>query len=186
MRRNTTKFLPGFHRQLFGRKPVSSGSLLARKAQQADTLCLSQLHTLFENVLPLWLATFKASRGTNSRHCIYTTLVTFWAFLSQVLDPDGSCRHDFTIIIENAKGANRSKYGKDGKVWTKPMHADYGFIRGGNGFRARFGRGPTLGFSTCDFFASCNAVASACSSCRSCFATASCGALSISISGSVP
>ena len=60
--------------------------------READALCLTQLHTLFEDVLPSWLATFKTTRGTNSRHSIYTPLVTFWAFLSQVLDADGSCR----------------------------------------------------------------------------------------------
>jgi hypothetical protein len=94
----TTKFLPGFHRRLFGRKPVSGGTQLARKARQADALCLSQLHTLFEDVLPAWLATFKTAHGSNSRHCIYTTLVSFWAFLSQVLDPDGSCRRAVTRV----------------------------------------------------------------------------------------
>lgn len=93
-----TRFLPGFHHQLFGRKPVSHGTQMARKAREADALCLTQLHTLFEDVLPPWLATFKAARGTNSRHCIYTTLVTFWAFLSQVLDADGSCRRAVTRV----------------------------------------------------------------------------------------
>jgi hypothetical protein len=93
-----TRFLPGFHHRLFGRKPVGSGTRLARKARQADALCLTQLHTLFEDVLPSWLATFKTARGANSRRCTYTTLVTFWAFLSQVLDPDGSCRRALTRV----------------------------------------------------------------------------------------
>lgn len=61
-------------------------------------LCLTQLHTLFEDVPPSWLAAFKTVRGANSRHCIYTPLVTFWAFLAQVLDPDGSCRRAVTRV----------------------------------------------------------------------------------------
>jgi len=94
----TTRFFPGFHRQLYGRKPVGKRKELQRKAREADVLCLTQLHTLFEDVLPSWLATFKTMRGTNSRHSIYTPLVTFWAFLSQVLDADGSCRRAVTRV----------------------------------------------------------------------------------------
>ena len=93
-----TKFFPGFHQRPFGRKPLSRGTQLVRMARRADALCLAQLHTLFEDVLPSWLATFKSARGSNSRRCIYTTLVSFWAFLSQVLDPDGSCRRAVTRV----------------------------------------------------------------------------------------
>ena len=41
--------------------------------------------------------TFKTSRGPNSRQ-YYTTLVAFWAFLSQVLDDDGGCRRAVTRL----------------------------------------------------------------------------------------
>ena len=94
----TTRCFPAFRHALFGRKPVCRSEQFRRKVKEADTLCLTQLHTLFEDVLPSWLATFKTARGTNSRHCIYTPLVTFWAFLSQVLDPDGSCRRAVTRV----------------------------------------------------------------------------------------
>ena len=93
-----SKFFPSFHRQLFGRPPVGKRRLLERKAREADQLCLSQLHTLFEDVLPASLASYKAAEGTNSRHRIYTPLVTFWAFLSQTLDADGSCRRAVTRV----------------------------------------------------------------------------------------
>ena len=53
---------------------------------------------LFGEVLPLWLRSYKSAEGSNSRRCIYTVLVTFWGFLSQVLDPDGSCRRAVTRI----------------------------------------------------------------------------------------
>jgi hypothetical protein len=94
----TTRCFPGFHRQLFGRQPVGRRDQVQRKLCAADALCLTQLHTLFDEVLPAWLGTFKTSRGANSRHCVYTPLVTFWAFLSQVLDPDGSCRRAVTRV----------------------------------------------------------------------------------------
>lgn len=93
-----TKFFPAFHRCLFGRPPVGSARLLARQARDADRLCLSQLLTLFEDVLPSWLASCKAARGPGSRHRIYTPLVTFWAFLAQTLDADGSCRRAVTRV----------------------------------------------------------------------------------------
>ena len=53
---------------------------------------------LFGEVLPLWLRSYQSAEGANSRRCIYTVLVTFWGFLSQVLDPDGSCRRAVTRI----------------------------------------------------------------------------------------
>ena len=93
-----TKFFPAFHRHLFGRPPVGRARLLERKAREADQLCLTQLHSLFAEVLPPWLSSYKASQGINSRHRIYTPLVTFWAFLSQTLDADGSCRRAVTRV----------------------------------------------------------------------------------------
>lgn len=72
--------------------------LLQRKAREADQLCLTQLHTLFEDVLPSWLPCYKAAQGANSRHRVYTQLVTFWAFLAQTLDADGSCRRAVTRV----------------------------------------------------------------------------------------
>lgn len=95
---NKTCFFRAFHRQLFGSKPVSSRERLARQARAADSLCLSQLEVLFGEVLPLWLRSYQCAEGPNSRRCIYTVLVTFWGFLSQVLDPDGSCRRAVTRI----------------------------------------------------------------------------------------
>lgn len=71
---------------------------MERKAREADRLCLTQLHTLFEEVLPSWLVSYKSEEGANSRHRIYTPLVTFWAFLSQTFDADGICRRAVTHV----------------------------------------------------------------------------------------
>lgn len=49
-------------------------------------------------MLPAWLSCYKAAQGANSRHRIYKQLVTFWAFLSQILDADGSCRRAVTRV----------------------------------------------------------------------------------------
>ncbi len=95
---NKTCFFRAFQRQIFGSKPISRRERLARQVRAADSLCLSQLDGLFGKVLPLWLRSYKSGADPNSRHCIYTVLVTFWGFLSQVLDPDGSCRRAVTRI----------------------------------------------------------------------------------------
>jgi len=93
-----TKFFPSFHLHLFGRPPLSGRQQVERKAREADHLCLTQLRTLFAEVLPPSLAGYKTSQGRNSRNRIYTPLVTFWAFLSQTLDADGSCRRAVTRV----------------------------------------------------------------------------------------
>ena len=59
-------------------------------------------------------------------------------------------------------------------------------LRGGNALRRSTGRAPNSGVDGVALSASSSAVASAASSCRSRCAIASCGALSTSISGSVP
>jgi hypothetical protein len=56
------------------------------------------LHTLFEDLLPPWLTSYKRDEGANSRHRIYSPLVTFWAFLCQTLDADGSFRRAVTRV----------------------------------------------------------------------------------------
>lgn len=71
---------------------------MEQKAREADGLCLTQLHALFGGLLPSWLVAYKRDEGANSRHRIYTPLVTFWTFLSQTLDADGSCRRAVTRV----------------------------------------------------------------------------------------
>jgi len=87
-----TSFLPGLHRALFGRPPVSTVEKLSRRRGELDELCLSQLTALFGAFLPAKLLDFKPASGANSRRRVYTPMVTFWAFLGQVLSPGSSCR----------------------------------------------------------------------------------------------
>jgi hypothetical protein len=61
------------------------------KVQRLATASLDQLAALFQDRIgPALLA--KASRGPNSRQRIFSAEVTFWAFLSQILSPNSSCR----------------------------------------------------------------------------------------------
>jgi len=61
------------------------------KVQELATASLDHLAALFQDRIgPHLLA--PASRGPNSRQRIFSTAVTFWAFLSQILSPNSSCR----------------------------------------------------------------------------------------------
>src|ERR1041385_3918136 len=80
-----TPFLKGFGALLFGR-PAS------RKLQKLKRLdSLQELYEIFGRLLPerLFAATEK---GVNSRERRFSTQVTFWAFLAQILSPGASCR----------------------------------------------------------------------------------------------
>lgn len=90
--RSIALFFPGFHRAGLGRKPLSETSKLARQTRQLDACCLAELDVLLGHCLPSWLRVFKAQSGANSRKRMFTVALTFWTFLLQVLDADGSCR----------------------------------------------------------------------------------------------
>lgn len=85
-------FFPGFHRAGLGRKPLAWHLKTAKLVRLVDSFCLTHLEVLFGGVLPAWLAGFKTLKGVNSRKRVFTPALTFWLFLSQVLDPGGSCR----------------------------------------------------------------------------------------------
>lgn len=87
-----TCFFPNFHRAGLGRKPLAEGLRIAREVRQMDGLCLAHLGTLLGHALPDWLHRFKTASGSNSRKRTFTPVLTFWTFLSQVLDAGGSCR----------------------------------------------------------------------------------------------
>lgn len=85
-------FFPGFNRLGLGRKPIAAATALSRETHQLDALCLGQLQVLCGQLLPSWLTCFKTTAGLNSRKRVFTPALTFWAWLSQALDPQSSCR----------------------------------------------------------------------------------------------
>jgi hypothetical protein len=90
--KNTTRFFAGFHRNLFGSRPVSQRCKMERMARRADGLCLTQLDVLFGGILPGFLRTYKTESGVNSRRATFSVLVTFWAFLShETGETGGQC-----------------------------------------------------------------------------------------------
>ena len=93
-----TCFFPSFNRAGLGRKPLPEALRLARQVRQLDALCLGHLETLLGHGLPHWLRHFKQPSGVNSRKRTFTPVLTFWTFLSQVLDPGGSCRRALSRV----------------------------------------------------------------------------------------
>ena len=79
----STPFFPQFNPAVL---PVGRA-----KIQELATASLDHLAALFQDRIgPDLLA--PAPRGPNSRRRIFSTAVTFWAFLSQILSPNSSCR----------------------------------------------------------------------------------------------
>jgi hypothetical protein len=93
----STPFFSGFHKILFGRRR-------SKLAQQRDLLgssALDHLRLLFGAFLPNDVLAIDAQaqgKGINSREAIFTPMLTFWAFLSQVLSPGSSCRQALTKV----------------------------------------------------------------------------------------
>ncbi len=79
---DSTPFFQGFHRNLFGRKPLSELEKLRRQQSRVDTISLQLLDDLFANYLPLDLL----KSASRQRRSPYTPLVTFCGFLWQIID----------------------------------------------------------------------------------------------------
>ena len=86
-----TSFLPGLSHRLFGRQRRSPLDQLRVQSEQWRAATLSRLCEIFGPWLPAALLA-PTAQGVNSRQRTYPLPLTFWAFLSQVLNPGSSCR----------------------------------------------------------------------------------------------
>ena len=86
-----TAFLPGFSHQLCGRQRRSQLDALRAQTHRVRQASLSRLSEIFGPWLPANLLASSVG-GLNSRKRLYPLELTFWAFLSQVLNPGSSCR----------------------------------------------------------------------------------------------
>jgi Transposase DDE domain len=84
-----TPFFADFHRRLFGKAPLSGLQALLRHSPQTPSI--SHHQELFGKLVPQSLLA-PGQRGTNSRQRIFSSEVTFWSFLGQILLPGSSCR----------------------------------------------------------------------------------------------
>lgn len=89
--KNNTPFFPGFHLQTLRRKPRSAQQRLADEWAALKQKSFVQLGECFGRFLPEAQLQPTPS-GAHSRRRFYSLENTFWAFLTQVLAPDGGCR----------------------------------------------------------------------------------------------
>lgn len=87
----TTPFLPGISRELFGRQRRSELDKLRLQTELLRRASLNRLGEVFGPWLPAAVLNQNA-QGANSRKRTYPVSLTFWAFLSQVLNPGSACR----------------------------------------------------------------------------------------------
>jgi hypothetical protein len=88
---NSTPFLPGISHLLHGRRPRPQRDQIRLQIKRLQRQSLSRLCEVFGAWLPMDL--FKsAPNGTNSRERVFSTSLTFWAYLSQILDSGCACR----------------------------------------------------------------------------------------------
>jgi hypothetical protein len=88
--RSLQRFLPGSNHWI-GRGPKSALAHVREKACKAVESSLSELHSLFGSYIPQSLLE-PADSGKDSRQRVFSFRSTFWAFLSQTLSPQTSCR----------------------------------------------------------------------------------------------
>ena len=88
---NSTPIFAGFHLQTIRRKPRPAKQIPADEIALARRKSFDQLGACFGRYLPGSILHPKKS-GNHSRRRLYSQSNTFWAFFSQVLDPDGGCR----------------------------------------------------------------------------------------------
>ena len=85
----STPFFSAFGSLLFGSAPRSAAEKLRRQLLHINSL--SQLQEAFGSFIPDILLS-PSPKNANSRERLFSTRVTFWAFLAQVLSPGCPCR----------------------------------------------------------------------------------------------
>lgn len=85
---NKTPFLRGFPTALFGRPKASAQKVLERKRARLLVASPAELSRQLAEVIPPELV---ESFSKSIRNRVYSQVIVFWAFLSQVLGEDASC-----------------------------------------------------------------------------------------------
>jgi len=85
-------FLPNFPRSLFGSPRKKESEVLADRLESLRSGGLSELSAVVGRFLRLGELFAKPASGRGSRLRIFSTQVTFWAFLHQVLTRNMACR----------------------------------------------------------------------------------------------
>jgi hypothetical protein len=90
---SNTPMFPGWHRKLYGRRPVRPGVEMQHKAVDLSSLCLRQAKDLFGDLLAIGLLV----NVPGFRNRSFPLSVVFWTFVCQIL-ANGSCRHGVASV----------------------------------------------------------------------------------------
>ena len=119
--KNTTRLLPGFHLQTLRRTPRTKAQILAYKLNKIQRHSISQLSLYFSKMIPVGLLS-NNTKGDFSRLRLFSKSNIFWAFFSQVLDPDGGCQEAVRKVqahlskkTDNIPSTSTSAYCQDRK-----------------------------------------------------------------------
>jgi len=93
---NNSSYLPGFKPQ-GGRRRISEQARFNREHERMKKYKISHYRNLFKGLLPTDLFDKKKTEH-NSRNRVFTAEVTFWAFLTQILWDNGSCREGVKAV----------------------------------------------------------------------------------------
>jgi len=99
-----TSFLPGFSTLLSGRCKRSPQAVLEARREESSGQCLDGLSQQLESEISSELLD---RHNATQRERIYSTKVTFWAFLGQVLSEDSSCARAVARVQSWMKAAGR-------------------------------------------------------------------------------
>jgi len=87
-----TSFLPNFPNSFFGSAKKKESEVLAARLESLRSGGLSELSAVVGRFLRLGELFGKPASGSGSRDRIFSTQVTFWAFLHQILTRNMACR----------------------------------------------------------------------------------------------
>ena len=92
MPKENAPMLPGFQCESRGRKRLSIQSKLSRLKIKEKSSNLWEFESFFSSCFSNLFLLKSNKTGHNSRRRVYTTSVTFWAFLMQVMTKNSSCQ----------------------------------------------------------------------------------------------
>ncbi len=103
----TPFFSPEFHIQTLSKKRRSTAQKLEDELKKTRSKSIDQLSKAFAGLIPDLLLKNNGSKD-HSRTRIYTKRTTFWAFFSQIINPDGGCAE----VVSKLRAFSLLKYDK--------------------------------------------------------------------------
>ncbi|MGI8601661.1 MAG: IS4 family transposase [Verrucomicrobiales bacterium] len=113
---NPTPFFAAFGPLLFGRPPRRLDVAWRAKVLGADSL--SHFRQLFGSLIPDALLC-PNRKGAGSRQRLFSPLITFWAFLFQVLSPNAACREALRKVQAWWKPRSRAPIGSSTSAYCQ-------------------------------------------------------------------